>query len=343
MNNIVNIALAATLALIAGSGQAEGLTTTDTKGMIRFMSAATNTSYEELRNGDVKLTDNIYGEISFPTKLFGGVQASAAHKVPAMVIMHSSAGIAKSNYEWAAYLNDKGVATLLVHSFDPRGFQRTAEDQSQITPAAMTVDALRALQVLASHPLIDARRIGVIGFSKGARAGLLSNFEVFRKPMMRGSDLQFAATVAFYGGCSEIAKTTGKPILMLVGTADTVVNANRCLFNAQKLKEQGADVKLVVYEGVQHGFDTMNPIKHNPNMQVWNGCGVSATDFDTGLINVQGVEGQVRRKDMGQFVSAADRKLCETKRGGSSGGDASARTASRKEVGAFVERTLLLK
>lgn len=337
------LALSICLTALPTLGQAtevrSSLTAADTKGKIHFKSGAVKTPYSKLMSGQVELADEIWGDLALPgSGLFGKVTATPEKKVAAMVIMHSSGGLTQHSYEWAKYFNDMGMATFVLSSFEPRGFKRTAENQSQITPAAVVSDALQALKLLSTHPLIDSKRIGIIGFSKGGRAGLLAGFEKFRSANIQG-DLKYAAHIAFYGGCSEMAKTTGSPILMLVGSADEVVNSEKCEFNVEKLRETGANVKLVVYPGVQHGFDTTNKVKYLADMEVWNECVVANVNFDTGLHNLKGVAEPLTTKQLRQ-ATEANHDACQNKRGGSAGGDYSARDAARKEVEAFVAKYL---
>lgn len=254
----------------------------DTKGKIEFMSGANQTTLEQIQSGSVQMTSKITGEISFlGNGLFGGgVKATANNKVPAMVIMHSSGGISKTVWEWADYFNSKGYATLVVDSFNPRGFSRTAEDQSLMSWETSGVDALMALKLLATHPLIDSKRIGIIGFSKGATAGMMASLESFRSKLI-SPDIQFAAHILYYGGCSIHGKTTGKPILSLVGDIDDHVGGSRCAFNNDQLLAQGANAKIVVYPNTHHGFDTDHKVTFRPKGYNWVKCGLALSrNFD---------------------------------------------------------------
>jgi len=91
--------------------------------------------------------------------------AEAKGPVPAMVIAHGSGGILPSYALWTAALNRAGIATFVVDSWGGRGITSTRYDQSQVSNAANVADAFFALRLLATHPRIDAKRIGVMGFS----------------------------------------------------------------------------------------------------------------------------------------------------------------------------------
>jgi predicted esterase len=145
---------------------------------------------------------------------------SSAEKAPAVILVHGSGGVRASQLRWADEFNRIGVAAFLVDSFTGRGITGTADDQGQLDDAAMMIDAFKALGVLASHPQIDASRIAVMGFSKGAMAAVYSSMERFRKAYAP-SGLRFAAHIGFYSACHVIyrgeEKVTGRPIRCSMG------------------------------------------------------------------------------------------------------------------------------
>src|SRR5215213_6160707 len=122
-------------------------------------------------------------------------------KIPAMVIAPGSSGVGKKDLErWAPLFTNAGIAAFVVDSFTQRGIAGTSEDQSLLSPAANDADALAALKLLATHPLIDRDRIGIIGFSRGAATALATAMDRFRRGVI-DDDLKFAAHVAFYPPC----------------------------------------------------------------------------------------------------------------------------------------------
>lgn len=102
-------------------------------------------------------------------------------RLPAVVLLHGSGGIGGSVVGWAQYFNELGVATLVVDSFTARGIASTVFDQAQLGRLSMTVDAYRALDVLARHSRIDPARIAVMGFSRGAQPALYASMRRFQK------------------------------------------------------------------------------------------------------------------------------------------------------------------
>lgn len=179
-------------------------------------------------------------------------------RLPVVILVHGSGGIASYVTDWEQYLNAMGVATFVFDSFSARGINNTREDQSQLGRLAMIVDAYRALELLARHPRIDPARIALMGFSRGGQATLYASLKRFRR--MHGPDsLEFAAYIAFYPDCSttykDDAEVADRPIRIFHGTADNWVPIVPCRAYVERLKAKGRDVQLTEYEGASHVFD----------------------------------------------------------------------------------------
>lgn len=289
-------------------------------GKIYFDSAERNATYSRLYRHTVPIDEPIWGDLRFPDKM--------GDKVPVMVVMHGSAGVNKSVYAWVEFLNQMGVATFMVDSFTPRGITRTVEDQSQLNPAATTADGLLALKLLATHPRIDASKIGIIGFSKGGIGAMTVSFEKLRASLVPG-DLKYALHIPFYGGCTQYAKTTGAPILLFAGTKDSYNTVETCQTNVDILKRMGANLKFVVYEGALHGFDTGNPHAYVPRGQTWIKCSYQV-DTDRLENRIKGEEQAATPDEFRDYL-----KSCMSL-GLSAGGDSDYREKSRKEVKDFI-------
>ena len=139
-----------------------------------------------------------------------------------------------------------------------RGITSTVTDQSQLYTLAMMVDAYRALGMLAQHPRIDSKRIGIMGFSKGAVAAVYSSGERFRK-MYAPEGVSFAAHIGLYTPCNIVLldedNTTAKPIRLFHGIADDCVAIGPCRDLVGRLKQAGADATLTEYPDVTHAYD----------------------------------------------------------------------------------------
>ena len=184
---------------------------------------------------------DIRGELVLPEKARG--------KVPAMIIAHASGGLDGRNDRWGAFLRDHGIATFQLDYFGPRGIN--ASSRTQPTPM---YDAYDSLRLLATHPGIDASRIGIIGFSRGANIALgVAN----GMPSLAGGH-HFAAHVALYPTCGTAGVGrggSGAPILVLIGTRDDLATVRQCERLVEVARDLGRDITLNVYDGAHHGWD----------------------------------------------------------------------------------------
>ena len=118
----------------------------------------------------------------------------------------------------------------------------------------MADDAISVLQTVANHPRLNGEKIGLMGFSKGGTASLRLSLAFFNKPGKK----QFASFIAMYPSCTDYRldpKTTGKPILMILGEKDTWTNPETCADIARIQKERGANISAPIIPGAEHGWD----------------------------------------------------------------------------------------
>lgn len=183
----------------------------------------------------------LQGELLFPENSQG--------RVPAMVIAHASAGLDARSERWARFFREHGFATMKIDYFGPRGVR--ADSAEQPVP---TNDVFDALRLLTTHPRIDLDRIGVIGFSRGAHLAVNS-----ASPGLRDTGgHHFAAHVGLYPTCGLTDVGRDKltsPILILVGSDDDICPVVQCEILVKGGLERGRDVRLIVYDGAQHGWD----------------------------------------------------------------------------------------
>lgn len=292
-------------------------------GKIYFNSAEKDTTYGQLYKHAAAFDDPIWGELRFPSNM-------TTDKVPVMVVMHSSAGINKNIYAWVDYFNKMGVATFMVDSFTPRGIEKTTDDQSQLNQSVTSADSLLALKLIATHPRIDASKIGIIGFSKGGYGAMTASFEKLRAAVISG-DLKYALHIPFYGGCNQYGKTTSAPILLFAGTNDYAYKIEDCQRNVDTLKSKGANLKFVVYEGAMHGFDTENPRAYVPRGQTAVKCSRSV-DLDRMETHIKLSEQAATPEELRAYFESC------VSRGITVGGDPVYREKSREEVKDFITK-----
>jgi len=179
--------------------------------------------------------------------------------VPAMVIHHGSGGISEQReLRYARELAAMGVAAVVIDSFRPRGVTSTVEDQSAVSGPDFNRDALAALKALGTTSRIDRNRIGIMGFSKGGTSALMAAHVSQMAAAGVPSGLRYALHVPFYPSCTTQyyrPRTTGQPIHMLLGGADTYVGVEPCTTYAETLRANAAHVEVKMYPGAGHGYD----------------------------------------------------------------------------------------
>src|SRR5205809_395690 len=171
----------------------------------------------------------------------------APRSVPAVVLLHGSGGILPMReLTYAPQLARIGVAALVVDSFGARRDRGTEfiERVLNITETMALADAYSGLGFLAARPEIDPRRVVLTGFSYGAMATMYALYAQTAEKLAP-SGLRFAGHVAFYGPCIARfadSRTTGAPLLMLIGGKDEIVDQRRCAETAAEMKAGGSRV-----------------------------------------------------------------------------------------------------
>src|SRR6202158_411934 len=212
---------------------------------------------------------------------------------PALVLMHGCSGLLNAKGQilpiyraWMRALVVQGYAVLTVASASSRGFGQTCSP----SPDRITMwrnrpkDAYAALQYLQAQPFVQADRIGLMGWSQGGGAVLLS---INDKSIGRPADLahEFKAAISFYpGACSERLQSkpytqvepeswsTQVPLLVLSGEADTWTPFPPCEAFIAGAKARGNPVEMKSYPSAVHAFDAPNlPRRDLPDYRTGDG------------------------------------------------------------------------
>lgn len=187
--------------------------------------------------------------------------AQGSGKLPVVILIHGSGGMGPNVESWARALNAMGISTFALDGFTGRGLTSVNTDQALLGRLAFTLDAYRALEVLAKHPRVDSARIGLMGFSRGGQGVLFASLKRFQQTWNK-SGADFAAYVPFYPDCmtSYISDTeiVEKPVRIFHGTPDDYNPVAACKRYVERLRAAGRDVQLTEYPNAQHGFD--NPL-----------------------------------------------------------------------------------
>jgi dienelactone hydrolase len=187
-------------------------------------------------------------------------------RFPAIVIMHQCSGLKEPVVSWAHRMVAQRYAVLLVDSLGPRGVLSVCYGpQAGVNLFRGARDALQAAEHLRHQSFVDAERIALVGFSWGAMVGLLADSLHYVKAF--GAGPGFKAVVSFYPGCFRIFPPNGrppldivnsdiaKPLLVLMGEADTETPASECIERLEPLKKAGAPIEWHLYPEATHCWD----------------------------------------------------------------------------------------
>lgn len=185
-------------------------------------------------------------------------------KMPAVVIMHSSAGIDSTGDFYAKSLNNHGIVTIELDLWGARNL--AGGNDRPASPQETLPDAIAALHYLATRDDIDSSNIGIIGFSWGGVLSMLTATEQYMG--MTGSPLRYKAHVAHYPVCwvynnvpgFEFEKLTGAPVLIQTGRYDDYDLPDTCSNMVNNLADvDKALTKLNIYKKAYHAWDRLEP------------------------------------------------------------------------------------
>ena len=223
-------------------------------------------------------------EVSFPSAEPGVVLTAhwtappvTADGAPAIIALHGCDGLptdrSRVGYPRNRYtkmLRDAGAGVLYVDSFGPRGevsicAQKVSD--RKIFDDNRRMDVAGALQWLAKQPGIDARRLGVLGWSHGGSTVLAVADAT--NDAVRQAAVKPAALVAFYPGCGAydlmLRYDVVAPLLVMAGELDNWTPAAPCERLTRRLISRGQPVRYVQYPGSYHAFDGTSPVTERDN------------------------------------------------------------------------------
>ena len=205
-----------------------------------------------------------------PVVLIGYFFPAPTSPAPAVALFHGCGGaydrsgaLAKRMREYAELFNGLGLHALVVDSLTPRYEKELCTQKNgkrRVTQANRRLDALGALAYLADRADVDAKRIGMIGWSNGGST-VLSASNLHHRDVA-AAVVKPAFAIAFYPGCETDLKrgfSPSAPLLMLVGQLDDWTPAAPCVALAKSVSEMRPEI--AVYPGAWHGFDSDAPVR----------------------------------------------------------------------------------
>jgi dienelactone hydrolase len=202
------------------------------------------------------------GEAGQPVTIGGVFRiAQGTGRLPVVVLIHGSGGIAANVDAWSNDFLGAGVSTFSIDGFTGRGLTQTNTDQAKLGRLNLVLDAYRALALLAEHPRVDPSRIVLMGFSRGGQATLYASLRRFHQ-LWNKSGAKFAAYVPFYPDCStsyiDDTDLVDEPVHIFQGTPDDYNPIALCKAFIQRAAVAGHPIALTEYPNAQHSFD--NPL-----------------------------------------------------------------------------------
>ena len=178
--------------------------------------------------------------------------AAKARAAPGVLVAHESPGLTEHIKGRAIALAEHGYVAFALDLFGAHDLAlEGARRHSSLvvnTPGLMYTRARAALDVLASHPGVDAARLAAIGYCLGGATVL----ELAR----HGAPIMCA--IGFHPGLKRPAGSPDGPIaakiLMMIGDADPIVPHEDRVAFAQSMTAAGADWQLHVFGGVGHSY-----------------------------------------------------------------------------------------
>ena len=216
---------------------------------------------------DIAVSQVSYTSLSAtaPLQVPAELRLPPGDQLPAVVVVHGSAGIDSRGRFHIDALNAAGIATLEIDMWTPRGVSGGA-NRPQGVPETLP-DAYGALQFLAEHPRIDAQRIGIMGFSWGGVVTMLTATKPYTD-LYLGGTLQFKAHAPMYPVCwvynqvpgYEFAAFTGAPVFLQGGELDTYDLPDTCPNLEQAVDATAPGVlDVTMYPNATHAFDRNEP------------------------------------------------------------------------------------
>lgn len=188
---------------------------------------------------------------------------------PGLVLLPVCSGhIAFLNtFNWAKRALDHGYAVLVVDPLGPRGVRENCVGLWAVGPRRFMKDGFDAAEHLRKQPFVKPDRIGLMGLSEGAMAGLGASGV---KHAHEGGQRPFQAIVAAYPICmvkSVKLPSTGQvvemhflpdqievPLLVEMGDRDNEADPRNCIPQLDALKAKGAPVDYRLYHAT-HNWD----------------------------------------------------------------------------------------
>ena len=182
-----------------------GLNSQNLVEKIAFQSANPFSFHDVITDLENQEKQEVYGNLVIPYD-----SLNPDKKYPLVLGVAGSLGWKNHHYEYLTMYQNLGFATFELNSFKSRRIESTVGDQTQVTTAAMILDAYRALEILSDHPNIKKDKISITGWSLGGAVTFFSAWIPLKNAINK--NLQFASHLAFYPPCFFEPENFKRPI-----------------------------------------------------------------------------------------------------------------------------------
>ena len=183
--------------------------------------------------------------------------SNAKGRMPAIIVVPGSLGIAPSHVRHALTFAELGIAGCVIDPFGRRGVTSTVANQAQYSFAASAYDVLATVRALADMPDIDPTRIGAQGHSRGGSAVLTAAMRRFSVPVL-GEKAHLHAVYAAYPWCGHQfvdPDLGGTVVRSVIGDRDDWCLPQAAQGHTQAMRLRGGDATLRIFAGAGHSFD----------------------------------------------------------------------------------------
>ena len=234
---------------------------------ISFQSANPFSFNDVITNLENQEKQEVYGNLVIPDDTL-----NPQKKYPLIIGVAGSLGWGEHHYKYLKMYQEMGIATFELNSFKSRGIKSTVGSQTEVTIAAMILDAYKALEVLSNHPKISKNKISITGWSLGGGVTLFSAWLPLKNAINK--NLSFASHLAFYPPCfidPESIEFSQSPIHILIGELDNWTPSQPCYELVEKLKNN-ANIDITIYEDSHHSFDRNSSVIVNEKAYNFTEC-----------------------------------------------------------------------
>jgi dienelactone hydrolase len=195
--------------------------------------------------------------VTIDGKLFLPPGAAGKGRLPLVIVVPGSLGVAGSHLAHAETLTGIGIAAFVLDPFGARGVGSTVANQTQYSFAASAYDVLATWKVLGARSEIDPERIGAQGHSRGGSAVLTAATRRFADPAI-GAGHGFRAVLAAYpwSGHQFLDPSVGATeVRVLMGDRDDWCSPMQVQGHVQAMRLAGGKATLRLFAGAAHSFD----------------------------------------------------------------------------------------